>query len=100
MVDRVKDTLAQLDREGAETLALAGFYARALEALALHMQSAVAAGPTADKAALRSAALRLSHAANEGIAALVSVIVQSARLDLLAAMRANFEPKGSEPGGK
>ena len=100
MVDRVKDALAQLDREGAETLDLAGLYARALESLALRMQSAVAAGPPADKAALRSASLRLSHAANEGLAALVSVIVQSARLDMLATMRAILEPKDAGPGNK
>lgn len=100
MVDEAKNALAQLDREGAETLDLAGLYARSLESLAQRMQGAVAAGPPADKAALRSAALRLSHAANEGLAALVSVIVQSARLDMLATTRAILELKSAEPGDK
>lgn len=68
-------------------------YARALESLALQMQSVVVSEPAADKLALRSAALRLAHAANEGIAALVSVIVQSARLDALASVRGYVEPK-------
>ena len=57
-------------------------------------------GPQADKVALRSAALRLSHAANEGLAALVSVIVQSARVDTLATMRPILEPKDSGPSNK
>ena len=100
MVDQAKDPLAQLEREGQQTLELAGLYARTLESLALRMQSAVDAGPPADKAALHSAALRLSHAANEAIAALISVIVQSARLDLLATMRGNFESKAAKSVAK
>ena len=97
MTKRKKPELAQLDHEGAETLALAGSYARALELLARRMQSVVAAGPPADKVALRSAGLRLSHAANEAIAALVSLIVQSARLDMLASIHPILKPKDVEP---
>jgi len=92
--DPATSALSEIERDSAETLELAGLYARALESLALRMQSVVVSGPAAaDKLALRSAALRLAHAANEGIAALVSVIVQSARLDALASVRGHLEPK-------
>ena len=94
MDDDTRKVLAQLDHEGAHTLELAGLYARALESLAQRMQSAAAAGPPADTAALRSASLRLEHAANEGIAALVSVIIQSARLDVLATIRPILDREG------
>jgi len=94
MDDDTRKVAARLDHEGTHALALAGFYARTLESLAQRMQSVAAAGPPADKGALRSAALRLEHAANEGLAALVSVIVQSARLEVLATIRTALEDEG------
>jgi hypothetical protein len=92
MTDRATNALAQLHRESAETLALAGSYARTLESLARRMQSVVV-GPHADSVALRSTGLRLSHTAKEAIATLLSLIVQSARLDILATMHSILELK-------
>ena len=97
MDEDIRKVLAQLDQESAHTLDLAGFYAHTLESVAQRMQSAAAGGPPADKAALRSAALRLEHAANEALTALVSVIVQSARLDVLAGLRPVLEPTTTSP---
>ena len=97
MTDRVKKALAQLDHDGAQTLALAGLYARTLESLALRIQSVVAAGPTADTTALRSAGFRLSHTATEAIAALASLIVQGARLEALATMRPSLDASDEDP---
>jgi len=96
MNDDPTKILAQLDREGTETLDLAGLYARTLESLAQRIQSTASAGTPTDRVALRSSALRLNHAATEGIAALVSVVVQSARLDLLATIRSNLEAADRE----
>ena len=100
MVDAAQSEIARLEREGTETLSLAGSYARNLETLARRMRTIAIVGPLQDTTALRSAALRLSHAANEAMAALVSVIVQSARLDALATMRPTQESKGTEPGNR
>ena len=100
MVDNAQNELANLDREGIETLSLAGSYARTLAVLAHRMQSIATVGSAQDATALRSAALRLSHAANEAMAALVSVIVQSARLDALATMRPTPSSEGSGPGNR
>ncbi|HYQ26414.1 MAG TPA: hypothetical protein VER04_04320 [Polyangiaceae bacterium] len=91
MADDTQKVLARLEHEGAHALELAGLYARTLESLAQRIQGAAASGAPADKSAMRSAALRLEHAANEGLAALVSVIVQSARLDMLATVRKILE---------
>jgi len=91
MDDDTQKVLARLDSEGVHALELAAMYARALESLARRMQCAATGGQPAAKATPRSAALRLEHAANEGVAALVSVIVQSARLDMLATIRQALE---------
>ena len=92
MADDTQNVLARLDHEATHALELAGLYSRTLESLARRMQGVTIGEPPADKAALRSAALRLNHGANEAIAALVSVIVQSARLDMLATIRPIVEP--------
>jgi hypothetical protein len=97
MADDTPTELSRLDREGAESLAIAGLYARVLDRLVQRMQAVTSAGAPLNTTELRSAALRLSHAANEAMAALVAVIVQSARLDTLATMRSIPEPKSSEP---
>lgn len=97
MADEKPTFLARLDRDGAETFALAGVYARTLALLARRMQTVTTAAPPQNALELRSTALRLSHAANDAMAALVAVIVQSARLETIAAMRATQEPKSSEP---
>jgi len=89
--------LAVLDNEGAQSLQLAASYARTLESLARRMQSVAPGRPSADRRALRSAALRLEHTAKEGLATLVSVIVQSARLEMLATIRASIEPTDIDP---
>ena len=89
--------LSRLDRQGAETLALAASYARTLELLAQRMRTITSVGPPQSTTALRSAALRLSHSANEAMTALVAVIVQSARLDALATMRPTQESKSFAP---
>jgi len=60
------------------------------------MQTVTSAGPPQNTAELRSAALRLSHAANEAMAALIAVIVKSARLDALATMRPIQGAKSSD----
>ncbi|HET7540709.1 MAG TPA: hypothetical protein VFK05_12580 [Polyangiaceae bacterium] len=91
MDDHTRKVLDRLDHEGASALELAGFYARTLEAAAQRMQCASAGGLPVDAAALRSAALRLEHAASDGVAALVSVVVQSAQLDVLATVRRIIE---------
>ena len=100
MTDNRPTELSRLDREGEETLALAGLYARTLAVLAHRMQTVTSAGPPQDTIALRSAALRLSQAANEAMAALVAVIVQSARLDALATMHATKDSKAPEPSNR
>jgi hypothetical protein len=95
MADNKRPGVTRLDREGAETLGLADSYARALERLARRMQIVATAVPFESATVLRSAALRLSHAANEAMGALLAVIVQSARLDALATIRATQEAKES-----
>jgi hypothetical protein len=100
MADDTQNVLARLDHEATHALELAGLYARTLESLARRMQGVTTGELPADKAALRSAALRLSHAATEATAALVSVVVQSARLDMLATVRPLLEPKDAEPSDK
>ena len=97
MADEKPTELIRLDREGAPTLALAGSYARTLGLLAHRMQTVTSAGAPQNTTDLRSSALRLSHAANEAMAALIAVIVQSARLDALAMMRPTQGSKASEP---
>jgi hypothetical protein len=97
MDDDTRKALARLDQEGSLALALAGLHARKLESLARRMQAAVTGGLPADKATRRSAALRLEHAANEGLAALVSVIVQAARLDVLMTICPILEPTNKDP---
>ncbi|HKO52265.1 MAG TPA: hypothetical protein VJV79_31370 [Polyangiaceae bacterium] len=97
MADGKPTELVRLDREGAQTLALAGSYARTLGLLAHRMQTVTSAGAPQNTTDLRSAALRLSLAANEAMAALITVIVQSARLDALAMVRPTQESKASEP---
>jgi len=99
MDDDTRKVLARLDHEGAHALELAALYARTLESVARRMQSAAAARPPADTAALRSAALRLEHAASEGLAVLLSVIIQSARLDVLATMRMDLAGEGRKDPG-
>ena len=96
MADQTKNALAHLHRESAETLALASSYARTLESLARRMQSVVDVESPANKGALRSTGLRLSHTANEAIAAVVSLIVQSARLDVLARLYPLLEATEAE----
>jgi hypothetical protein len=96
MADDNPTELVRLDREGAQTLALAGSYAGTLALLAHRMQTVTSAGPPQNTAELRSAALRLSHAANEAMAALIAVIVQGARLDALATMRPIQGAKSSD----
>ena len=54
MDDDTRKVLARLDHEGAHALELAALYARTLESVARRMQSAAAARPPADTAALRS----------------------------------------------
>ena len=96
MANETRKPLAQLEHDGNVTLELALLHARKLESLAQRMQRAAAGGLPADKAALRSTALRLEHTANEAFTALVSVIVQSARLEMLATIRASLEPKSTD----
>jgi len=91
MRESAEKALAQVERESKETLDIAGLYGRTLQSLAQRIQSTAAAGPLADKVALRSAALRLNHAATEGVAALIAVLIQSARLDTLATIRSILE---------
>lgn len=100
MADERRTEISRLDREGAETLALAGSYARTLELLAHRMRTVTTAASPQNTVALRSAVLRLSHAANEAMAALVGVIAQSARLDALAAMRPTQESTPFEPSSR
>jgi hypothetical protein len=97
MADDKLPDLARLEREGAESLALADLYVRTLTRLAHRMHTVTSAGPPQTTVDLRSAALRLTHATNEAMTALVAVIVQSARLETLARMRTTQEPKSTEP---
>jgi hypothetical protein len=96
MDDDTRKAVARLEQEGTQALELAALYARTLESLARRMQSAAAVRLPRDNAALRSSALRLDHAATEALAVLVAVIVQSARLDMLATIRPILEPKNTD----